>query len=111
MINLKTFLSTLEDENTSLCCVEKEITYGIEVSYINNLNEFIQKDKKLRLMAQVFNGEETASDFVNNERSINFYFDSLNDLREFVGELLINGYYVNFITKNKHVIWKDYKNL
>ena len=112
MMNPKIFLNTLnEDKDISICCLEKETIYGIEVSYKNTENVFLHKDKKLRLMAQVFNGEETASDFLNNERSINFYFDNLNDLKEFVAELLINDYYVQFITKNKKVIWRDFENL
>ena len=109
MLELKQFLNTL-NEDSSFCCRTKN-NYGIEVSYKEKDDETFSKDMNLRIMGQYFNGEETASDYINNIRSINFYFDNLKDLKDFINEAYINNYTVEFITQNKNVIWRGFTKL
>lgn len=107
MFELKQFLNTLNEES-SFCCRTKD-NYGIEVSYKDD--ESLSKDMNLRIMGQYFNGEETASDYIDNIRSINFYFDNLKDFKDFINEACLNNYTVEFLTKNKNVIWRGFTKL
>ena len=112
MLKLKQFLNNLhKDNNSTLCCFGKETIYGIEVSYKDTNDTLLSKDKQLRIMSDVYLGEETASEYINNERTINFNFNDLNYLKEFINELLINDFTVEFITKNKIIIWQNFKEL
>ena len=110
MLQLKEFLNTLSEKQETFCCRSKN-NYGVEVSYKENVNETMSRDINLRIMGQYFNGEETASDYIDNIRAINFNFENLKDFKDFVNEALINNFDIEFITKNKNVIWSAFKQL
>lgn len=107
-LEIKKFLDTLEDRNINLFCCGPVTRYHVEVSYKSNDEEFLYKDSQLRLLGSSYNGVETASDYVDNERYINFSFESLQDLKDFISEVLFNNYLINFITKGKKVIWRSF---
>lgn len=112
MITLIHIINSLNDDkkNNFLCCKGKETTYGVEVSYKDNEN-LLSRDQKLRIMANFYNGEETASDYINNERCIHFTFNELNNFKEFIQESLVNNFKIEYITKGKDVIWRAFNYL
>lgn len=112
MITLINIINSLNDDKTTsfLCCKGKETTYGVETSYKDNEN-LLSRDKKLRIMANFYNGEETASDYINNERCIHFTFNELNNFKQFIQESLVNNFKIEYLTKGKDVIWRGFSNL
>lgn len=113
MITLIDIINNLNDneQNNFLCCKGKETTYGVEVSYKDNENFLLSRDNELRIMVNFYNGEETASDYINNERCIHFTFNELKNFKEFIHELLLNNFKIEYVTKGKDVIWRGFSNL
>ena len=81
------------------------------VSYKDKNEVMLSRDNQLRLMSQFYYGEETASDYIDNERCIHFQFEDLVNFKEFINEALINNFGIEFIVEGKNVIWRNFEQL